>query len=70
MASDFIKEFISINVMHNMFSNTYFLSYVCNNSMKPIHKINFFVQTCFLVQGNLIFGIIFHLGKYSSTLKK
>jgi hypothetical protein len=47
----------------------YFLSNACSKIMNLIHKITFSVQTCFVVQGHLAFRIIFHLGKYSNTMK-
>jgi hypothetical protein len=63
-------NFNSINVMYNTFSNIYFLSNVSLTSMKLIHKITFSMQIWFLAWGCLIFGIIFHSGKYGSALKK
>jgi hypothetical protein len=47
--------------------NIYFLSHVCGERMKLIHKITFSVQTCFLVWGHVDFGTILDLHKYDST---
>jgi hypothetical protein len=48
----------------------YFLLHAYGKIMKLIHKITLSVQTCFIVQGHLAFRIIFHLGKFSNTMKK
>jgi hypothetical protein len=40
-ASDFKMEINSINLRHITSSNIYFLSHVCSNKMKLIHKIPF-----------------------------
>jgi hypothetical protein len=61
------QEANSINFIHNMFSNTYFLSCVYSKVMILINKITFSVQTHFLMHGHLSSRIIFHSGKYCST---
>jgi hypothetical protein len=43
--------------MHDLFSNIYFLSYVCSKSMKLIRKITPSVQTCRIISCSESFSI-------------
>jgi hypothetical protein len=47
-----------------MYNN--FHTFICNNYMKSIIKIVFYVQTCFLVGGILRFKAMFHSDEYGT----